>query len=284
MLQFAIPKKSSLSAPLRRFLAIAGYGLPEGDIEYTEANGVCFTEAGRRSIPTLIARGVFHVGITGYDLYLNAGESLRSVAELCFSRSSMQPTRWVLACRQGTVFDRGPLRVATELPRLAQRLLDEAQVPFPYTIEEIDGTEELCVQAGLADAVLTVTETGASLRRYGLRLVPGCEELLVSTPRIFARERLDPDQEEVLQHLAIALKSVVEAQGKVMVSFDIDELHLAHLTLDCAVAPTVSPLGKRRWVAVQICIPRTSYGCMLQRIMRAGGRSIVMQNIHGYMD
>lgn len=284
MLQFAIPKKSSLSAPLRRFLAIAGYGLPEGDIEHTEANGVCFTEAGRRSIPTLIARGVFHAGITGYDLYLNAGESLRSVAELCFSRSSMRPTRWVLACREGMVFDRGTVRVATELPRLAQRLLDEAQVPFRYTIEEIDGTEEFWVQASLADAVLTVTETGASLRRHGLRLVPGCEELLVSTPRIFAREGLDAVTEASLHDCAATLTSVVAAQEHVMVSFDIDELHLERLALDCAVAPTVSPLSQKGWVAVQICMRRTAYGRMLRCIMDAGGRSVVMQDIHGYMD
>jgi len=285
MLRFLVPKKSSLSAPLRRFLSIAGYALGEGDVEDVESNGVRFTEAGRRSIPTLIARRAFDAGITGYDLYLNSGEELRSVAKLCFSRSSAQATRWVLACKQGWAPGSGPVRIVTELPKLAKRLLDEAKVPFAYVIEEIDGTEELWVKEGLAESVLLVTESGKSMFRNGLNVVSGVKSpLLVSTPRIFAREGLGSEQEETLQNLTFALKSVVDAHAMVMVTFDIDELFLPNLPLRSVIAPTYTCLDKNGWLSVQICIPREEYGFMGRRIKQAGGRSIVMQNIDGYSD
>lgn len=287
MLQFVIPKKSSLSAPLRRFLSIAGYALGEGDVDGIESNSVCFTEAGRRSIPALIARGAFDAGITGYDLYLNSGEELRTVAELRFSRSSANPVHWELAVGCDWKLGNDPVKVVTELPRLAERLLTEAGVPFQYTIEEIDGTEELWVKKGLAEAVLVATESGRSMRRNGLSVVAGVKSpLLVSTPRIFARSELDSTNEEALQDLAFALKSVVDAQAKtmVMVTFDIDELDLRKVQLRSAIAPTFTRLDKKGWLSVQICIPRSEYGFMGRRIQRAGGRSIVMQDIDGYCD
>ena len=283
MLSFLIPKKSSLSAPLRRFLSTAGYSLGEGSAEDMEVNGVRFTEAGRRSIPTLIAGGAFDAGITGYDLYLNAGVELRSVEELCFSRSSARPTYWVLACKKGWEPGSAPVRIVSELPRLAEHLLKKAKVPFSYSIEEIDGNEESWVKFGMADCVFVVTETGGSLRRNGLSIVKGCEELLVSTPRIFACKNMSAEKEGVLQNLAFALKSTVEAQAMVMVTFDIDELHLSKLDLrSAAVAPTISPLEKKGWISVQICIPRTMFGLLGCLIKDVGGQSIVMQNIDGY--
>lgn len=286
MLRFVIPKKSSLSEPLRRFLSIAGYPLGEGDVTDVVSNGVCFSEAGRRSIPALIAQGAFDAGVTGYDLYLNSGEELRAIAQLRFSRSSARPVCWELACKQGWEPREDQVKIVTELPRLAKRLLDDANVTFAYTIEEIDGTEELWVKRGLAECVFVVTETGRSMARNGLTVVPGVKSpLLVSTPRIFARAELAPGEEEDLQNLAFALKSVVDARTRIMVTFDIHERNLQEsLQLPSAVAPTIARLDRDGWRSVSICIPRCEYGPIGRRIQQAGGLSIVMQNIDGYCD
>ena len=66
----------------------------------------------------------------------------------------------------------------------------------------IDGSEEMCVKYGIADAVLVVTETGRSIRENGLEILPGCDSLLVSKPEIRALPHLPAAKEESLQALS----------------------------------------------------------------------------------
>lgn len=288
MMNFVIPKKSSLSSSVRRFLRLAGYPLGDGDIDGVDVKYTRFFEADRRDIPRLIARGAFDAGITGYDLYLNSGEDLRSVEKFCFSRSTLQPARWVLASRKEWAPDsKKPSVIVTELPDLAKRILSKTHITFPYIIERINGTEEKWVADGIADCVFVVTETGGSIKRHGLEILPGCEELLVSTPRIFSQKDLSSHKEVNLRNLVFALKSVVGGDQYVMITFMIREKRWPILGLPSAVTPSVKAppkkyRGKKPMVSVEICVPHVDYSHVGRMIEIAGGKAIVMQFIQGY--
>ena len=64
------------------------------------------------------------------------------------------------------------MKVACELPRLAEILLSRTDLPVDRQVVRIDGSEEMCVKYGIADAVLVVTETGRSIRENGLEILP----------------------------------------------------------------------------------------------------------------
>jgi len=278
----------SLWQRLVMYLAIAGY--PVRDPDRTgfccSVNSIDFFQADRRMIPAFIAAS-FDAGITGHDLHLASGVTgLRESTTLCFSRVSDQPTRWVLARKAGFRRRKGQVvRIACELPHLASILLRRTALPFPYRVLRIDGSEEQCVKYGLSDMVLVVTETGSSIRANSLEIVPGCENLLESTPRILVRKNLSANKEEILADFVTAMKGVVEASLVVMLTFDIPaDVSLKDLKLPSSVSPTVSDLAKSGWKACETCIPRSAFGHIARRLKRFGAKGIAMQCLEGYVD
>jgi len=287
-MRFAVPN-GSLWDRLCMHLATAGYPLrpPDRTGLCGEADGIQFHQLDRRMIPSFMETGMFDAGLTGLDLWENSGvhDGLRVIDRFSFSRTTDQPSRWVLATRKGAALDRRPVRVACELPRLAEILLAKTDLPQDRRVIRIDGSEEMCVKYGIADAVLVVTETGRSIRENGLEILPGCDSLLVSKPEIRALPHLPAAKEESLQALSLALQAVVSAQAFITVAFDIPaSVDLSALSLSASVAPTVSPLTDPLWKACEICIPRSLFGPTLVRLKAAGARGIVMNDTQGYLE
>ena len=290
-IKFVIPN-GSLSVKLREYLGIAGYPVQEPD-----RTGFCgmvgevvFYQLDRKMVPEFIACGQFEAGITGYDLWIASGvgiDWLRSIAELNFSRSTDQPTRWVLVSRKTLSLERWLdrtriARIACELPILGKKLLEGKELPFCYDFQRIDGSEEQYVYWGMAEFALLVIETGKSITANGLKIFPGCEKLLVSTPRIIARPGLDPEREEELQALSCALQAVVAANTRVMVVFDFpSSVDLAAIGIPSSVAPTVSPLTDTAWKAGEICIQRKEIGRTMLKLREAGAKSINLIGLQG---
>lgn len=295
-LKFVIPN-GSLSERLRMYLTLAGYALDKPD-----RRGFCgrsrdgmieIFERDRRTVALHVA-GEYDAGITGLDLRINSGKNdLRVITNLCFSRKTDQPTRWVAATTvqreselQCSVFKR--VRLGCELPGLAQYLIDKGSLTLPpdfgkiEKIVKLEGNEEMAVADNLCDVILVVTETGKTLEDLGLRILPGCERLLVSMPEIIAKRELLPEKEAALQEIRFALDAVISAATHVMMKADLPRQAMEGLPLPSEVSPTVSPLAREGWVAVEICIPRADIGRIGLRLERAGGRGIVVQEVIAY--
>jgi ATP phosphoribosyltransferase len=224
MLRFALPN-GSLKDRLRMYLRKAGY-----DIGHPDRRGNCgiynaveFWERDRRMIPKLIRNGTFDAGITGRDLILDcdAQDDVRTVADLCFSRNTDEPARWVLAYNpvqfpllsEGSRSATNIARVGCELSTFAAKLgSTPAMVHSGFVYRDfvrLEGYEEAAIMDGLCDVVIVVTETGSTLRQLGLQIVPGCECLFVSTPQIIARQQLSAEKEVILQQFRLALEAAV---------------------------------------------------------------------------
>jgi len=141
-------------------------------------------------VPTYVEAGAADLGVTGKDVLLEQtihapGERGRQVYELLdlgYGRCTM-----VLASKAGpdpaleALRRLGVMRVATKYPRIAARHLEETG--RQAEIVEVKGSVELAPLTGLAEGIVDLTASGATLRENGLVVR---EELFTCTARLIA--------------------------------------------------------------------------------------------------
>lgn len=160
-------------------------------------------------VPTYVERGVADIGIVGKDVLMEqADRDLYEVLDLGFGAC-----RLIVATVDGDdgldadlLRRRGTMRVATKYPTIAQRHFGASG--RQVEIVEVKGAVELAAIAGLADAIVDITETGVTLRENGLVVR---EEVAESSARLIvnpASYRLRPDEiDRLVERLATQLEA-----------------------------------------------------------------------------
>lgn len=114
---------------------------------------------------TYIDRGVCDVGFVGSDTINEYGGNFYEMLDLGFG-----VCRFALAGMKGEDFYSGYKHkvVATKYPAVARKYFNEKGVDCE--IVKIDGSVELAPLLGLADAIVDIVETGATLKENGLEV------------------------------------------------------------------------------------------------------------------
>ena len=145
----------------------------------------------------------------------------------------------------------------------------KAEVEFSWGATEVKAHE-------LVDAIVEVTETGASLRANKLRIV---DELLVSTPRLIANHASWKDRwkRQKIETLALLLRGALDAEAKVVLKMNIEEKHLARLldNLPALRRPTIANLSQKGWVAVETVIDEHIVRELIPQLKAAGAEGII---------
>lgn len=112
---------------------------------------------------TYVEHGVCDLGIVGKDTVLEQGGAFYEVLDLGFGKC-----RFALAVRQGSDFygTYKTRRIATKYPNVARRFFEEKGMDVD--IIKIEGSVELAPILDLADAIVDIVETGATLKENGL--------------------------------------------------------------------------------------------------------------------
>ncbi len=112
---------------------------------------------------TYVEHGVCDLGIVGKDTILEQGGQFYEVVDLGFGRC-----RFALAVKEGSDFygTYRTRRIATKYPAVAKEFF--AQKGMDVDIIKIEGSVELAPILDLADAIVDIVETGATLRENGL--------------------------------------------------------------------------------------------------------------------
>ena len=112
---------------------------------------------------TYVEHGVCDLGIVGKDTILEKGGSFYEVLDLGFGRC-----RFALAAPAGSGFfdTYKTRRVASKYPEVTRRFF--AGKGMDVDIIKIEGSVELAPILGLADAIVDIVETGATLKANGL--------------------------------------------------------------------------------------------------------------------
>ncbi len=185
-LRVAVPK-GSLNADAIAVLAGAGLdvsGLAHPGRSLIIRNpGVEYLIVRPSDAPALVALGAADCGICGLDSLLETDASVVQLADLRFGAC-----RFIVAEPAGTSdevrerYERhGSVRVATKYPRIAQRYYEGRCMKCD--IVALHGNIELAPLTGLAEQIVDITATGATLRENNLVIV---DDVLSSTARFFA--------------------------------------------------------------------------------------------------
>ncbi len=276
LLRIAIPNKGSLSAPAIDMLREAGYRQRRIDKDLTctdEANGVQFFYLRPRDIATYVGSGDLDLGITGRDLLIDSGAAASEVMTLGFGGSVFR-----YAARPDTIHDISELggrRIATSYPGVVHRQL--AELGVTAHVIRLDGAVENAVALGVADVVADVVETGTTLRQAGLE--PFGEPLLRSEAVLVGRSGMDGNG--AVTQLSRRLQGVLVARSYVMLAYDVSVEYLdrASAVTPGIEAPTVSPLHREGWVAVQALIARSEVHRIMDELYELGARAILATDI-----
>jgi ATP phosphoribosyltransferase len=286
LLKFGVPK-GSLEAQTLELMRKSGWRISVGDRSYiprVDDPSLSCRLLRPQEMPRYIADGTLDAGITGSDWIVENGADLVEVESFIYSKTSLQPTRWVLC-----VPERSPVRrledlegkrVATEMVVFTRRVFAERHVNVD--VEFSWGVTEAKAADGLVDAVVEVTETGSSLRASGLRIV---EELLTSTPVLAANHQSWADEwkQAKIRQIAVLVKGALDAENRVGIKMNVprDRLDSVIALLPSITAPTVAPLyaspnlhGKE-WFAIDTVIDELTVRELFPKLLEAGAVGII---------
>ena len=275
MLRIAIPNKGTLSAPAAQMLRDAGYRQrtdPKDLICRDEPNNVEFFYLRPRDIATYVGSGDLDLGITGRDLLVDSGVPADELLDLGFGGATF---RWAAPAGSLTAADQiGGRRIATAYPGVVERFLTENELKAD--VVRLDGAVENAVRLGVADLIADVVETGATLRQAGLVTIG--DPILRSSAVLIGREG-DPGSKS--SQLMRRLQGVLVARTYVMLAYDVraDLLDQATALTPGIESPTVSPLHREGWVAVQAMVERNSVHRIMDELYELGARAILVTDI-----
>jgi len=252
-MRIAVPNKGRLHDPSVDLLERAGLHVVDGADRQLYAEtvdpDVTVLYARAADIPEYVADGAADVGITGLDQVREADPgNLTELLDLGFGSC-----RLVLAAPEDdaveTVYDFEGGRVATEFPNVTRRYFEEVDVDVEIT--EVSGATELTPHVDIADGIVDITSTGTTLRMNRLEVV---DEVLQSSVRLFARE--DVADDEKVGQVAIALESVISAEGKryLMMNAPVEALDDVKEVLPGMGGPTVMDIAGSEDVAVHAVV------------------------------
>jgi ATP phosphoribosyltransferase len=231
-----------------------------------------------QEIPSYVERGLFDFGITGRDWITETGADVASLGELHYSKATSDPVRVVLAVpatqpwRTTADLPEG-VRISTEFPALTRRYLDDHGVKA-VVIQSYGATEAKVPD--IVDAIVDLTETGASLVRNGLRII---DTLLTSYTELIANHDAytDAAKRSAMEDVALLLRGAISARGNVLLKLNVSARDLASVTgiLPAMTSPTVTSLARGDMHAVEAVVPKRGVNMLIPALKAAGGRDIL---------
>ncbi len=275
-------------------------GLPKGSLE--ESTVAMFAKAGykiqissRSYFPTIddpeidcmliraqemsryVEEGVLDCGLTGYDWIQENGSDVYEAAELVYGKVGRNPLRWVLAVPEDSGIEKVEQlegkRISTEAVGMTKRYLAQhgvnAKVEFSWGATEVKPPR-------FADAIVEITETGSSLRANHLKII---DTLCISTTRFIANKQAmqDPEKKHKIENIALLLKAVLAAEGKVGLLLNVRKTDLDNIIskLPALEHPTISNLSNEEWLALNTIVDEHTVRELIPELKRLGACGIV---------
>ena len=224
-----------------------------------------------------VENGILDMGITGWDWVLEQDAKVIELVRLRYGKVGFRGVKWVVAVPVDSPIkgleDLKGKKIATELVGYTKRYLKKKGVDA--TIEFSWGATEVKPPL-LADAIVEVTETGASLKANGLRII---DTILESETVLIANKISWKDEwkRRKMENITILLKGALLAEEKVGLKMNVPRNRLEKVTsiLPSLHTPTVSNLSDKGWVAIEVIIDEKTVRDIIPDLKRAGAQGIV---------
>jgi ATP phosphoribosyltransferase len=278
ILKLGIPAGSLQKAPIELFDK-AGFDILDSERSYLpriDDERIQLIMLRAQEMSRYVEDGVLDAGITGHDWIMENASDVAEVCELAYSKTTNNPARWILAVpdesRVKSVKDLDRGIVATELVNVTRKYFADKNIDVK--VEFSWGATE--VKARLVDAIVELTETGASLRANNLRII---DTVISSTTRLIANKQAwrDKFKREKIENISILLNAAIEARSKVGLKMNIrkDDLDSILKVLPAEKSPTVSSLADPNYVAIEVLIDDRIERSLVPALKRAGASGII---------
>lgn len=230
-----------------------------------------------QEISRYVELGLLDAGITGYDWIYENNSDVVEVCEMCYSKSTSRPVRWVIAVPNDSPItkleDLNGKRISTEAVGLTRRFLDahgiKADIEFSWGATEVKAPE-------LVDAIVDLTETGSSLRANNLRIL---DTILTSTTRLIANKESwkDKGKRAKIEQLALLMTGALQAESRVLIKMNVPASRLAEVVdiLPSLHAPTVNALNASGWHAVESVVEESKVREIVPALSAVGATGII---------
>ncbi|MFC1667587.1 ATP phosphoribosyltransferase [Candidatus Omnitrophota bacterium] len=279
-LKFGLPKGSLQEATLR-MLKKAGFNISIGSRNYfpsIDDREISPFLLRAQEMARYVADGVLDCGVTGEDWTIESEREVVKVCELIYGKQGLRPVRWVLAVPNDskikTPYDLKGKRIATELVNVTKAYFNKKKIKLD--VEFSWGATEAKVGAGLVDAIVELTETGASLRANNLRII---DTICQSTTLIVANKNSwkNKEKRKKIENIALLLKGAIAAEEKVGLKMNVKEKNLKKVIsiLPAMKKPTISRLSQKGWCAIETIVEEKIVRTIIPRLKQQGAEGII---------
>lgn len=278
-LRLGIPKGRMFDG-ISALLAEAGVKLSTSARGYRPRVGLPGVEAKilkPQNIIEMLEQGTRDAGFAGADWVAERGAEVVEILD-----TGLDAVRLVVAApesilRNGSLPKDRPLVVASEFERLTKRWIERSGLNATF-VRSYGATEVFPPED--ADCIVDIAASGATLEANGLRIV---DQIMTSSTRLYAGRAAaaDPARRGSIDTIAVLLRSVLEARGRVMVELNVPPGALERVVeiLPCMREPTVSPLHGDAGYAVKAAVKKEELPRLIPLIKSRGGSDIVVSPI-----
>lgn len=225
-----------------------------------------------------VESGTLDAGLTGKDWIAENESDIHVVCDLVYSKVSSRPARWVLAVPFDSpvqkIEDCKGKKIATEMTNFTRRYFKERNIDVG--VEFSWGATEAKAVSGLADAVVEVTETEATIKAHGLRVI---HELMQTNTQLIANHDAwkDAAKRSKIEQIALLLKAALHGEKMVGIKMNVPEEKMDEVIgiLPSLNAPTVAPLYHTRWFSVEIVVSSDAVRDLIPELMKHGAEGII---------
>ena len=229
-----------------------------------------------------VEKGIIDAGLTGADWVKENGSDVKVVASLVYAKQQLTKVRWVMAVPEDSsirkISDLSGKRIATELVNVTRSYLLErgvqAEIEFSHGATEAKAPH-------LVDAIVELTETGASLKANNLRIL---DTVMESTTLFIANHNAWKDlwKKHKIENLAMLFTGAIIAGEKVGLKMNVpgDCLEAVLKKLPALRRPTVSPLAEGAGYAIETVIDESVARRIIPDLKRAGAEGIIEYSLN----
>ena len=258
-----------------------------------------------QEIPTLVAEGLYDVGITGKDWIGETDSDVKAVLDLEYGKINLVvafPDKYNYKNLDEMLEDyakkKKTLRISSEYLITASKFIKElksykkyysSKDPLIVTPWVRLGTNK-AVQIHLSfgateakppedvDAIIDVTETGTTLKQNKLKIA---DTVLTSTAHLIANKKslLDSKKREKIFDIVTLMRGAVTGKKYLHIYLNVQEKNLEKLLsqMPSLKKPTVSPLSQKGWFGINTVIKQDEFYKLVPKLRKIAQGLVVHQ-------
>jgi len=249
-----------------------------------------------QEIPTLVAEGLYDVGITGKDWVGETKADVEPILDLEYGKIKLViafPDKYSYKNLDAMIADYAKkkkiLRISSEYLTTAANFLKQSKsyqkyygtkdplIVTPWVRLGTNKNVQIHLSFGATeakppedvDAIMDVTETGTTLKQNKLKIV---DEVLTSTAHLIVNKKSlkDSQKREKIFDIVTLMRGAVHGRKYLHIYLNVEEKNLKQLLkqMPSLKRPTISPLSEDGWFGVNTVIKKEEFHKLIPKLRK----------------